>query len=314
MLLNVVNISLKARWNQFTDFVESEIRCLPSPSKSNLNTAYSAFCLLFNKAAKRSIPRGCRQNHIPAWGKGCDSLYARFTQSDCGSAEDENRAPELIQCLDKKRKERWERAVQDIDFTHSSRRAWKIFHPLSGRCTRPKRFPITANNVANQLLENGRFHGADKNHAREVKQQSIMLWNAAGVDGHLCKPFTVSELKTALKQLKIGKAHGPDNIPSEFVKHCGPKSLEWLCSFYSTCTDSLAIPKIWRKATVVAILKPHKLENDAKSYRPISLLCIPYKLMKRLLLARLEPVIDSQLPQEQAGFRRNRSTVQQVVN
>ena len=115
----------KARWNQFTDFVESEIRCLPSPSKSNLNTAYSAFCLLLNKAAKRSIFRGRRQNCITAWDKQCDTLNARFTKLHCSSAEAENRASELIQytvCLDKKRNQQWEKLFKTL-----------ILHTLAGK-------------------------------------------------------------------------------------------------------------------------------------------------------------------------------------
>ena len=48
-------------------------------------------------------------------------------------------------------------------------------------------------------------------------------------------------------------------------------------------------------------------------YRPIALLCVPYKILKRLLHARLEPVIDPKLPKEQAGFRRGKSTVDQVT-
>jgi len=53
--------------------------------------------------------------------------------------------------------------------------------------------------------------------------------------------------------------------------------------------------------------------DDPRSYRPISLLCVPYKLFERLLLFWLEPVVDPQVPTEQGGFRRGRSTVQQVV-
>ena len=49
----------------------------------------------------------------------------------------------------------------------------------------------------------------------------------------------------------------------------------------------------------------------------ISLLCVPFKLLERLLLAQLEPIIDPHspdMPEEQAGFRRGRSTVYQIVN
>ena len=53
--------------------------------------------------------------------------------------------------------------------------------------------------------------------------------------------------------------------------------------------------------------------GDPKSYRPISLLCVPYKILERLTYARVKPLIDPLLPKEQAGFRRGKSTVDQVV-
>ena len=49
------------------------------------------------------------------------------------------------------------------------------------------------------------------------------------------------------------------------------------------------------------------------SYRPISLLCVLYKILERLIYARVEPLIDPLLPKEQAGYRRGKSTVDQVV-
>ena len=53
--------------------------------------------------------------------------------------------------------------------------------------------------------------------------------------------------------------------------------------------------------------------QSPQSYRPISLLCVPYKILERLIYARVEPLIDPLLPKEQAGFRRGKSTVDQVV-
>ena len=64
---------------------------------------------------------------------------------------------------------------------------------------------------------------------------------------------------------------------------------------------------------MVAIPKPNKPLNDAKSYRPISLLCIPYKILETLIYTRIERVIDPLLPREQAVFQRGRSTVDQVA-
>ena len=54
------------------------------------------------------------------------------------------------------------------------------------------------------------------------------------------------------------------------------------------------------------------MENP-KSYRPISLLYVLHKIFDRLIYARVKPLIDSLFPKEQAGFRRGKSTVDQVV-
>ena len=49
------------------------------------------------------------------------------------------------------------------------------------------------------------------------------------------------------------------------------------------------------------------------NYRPISLLCVPYNILERLIYARVEPLIDPLLPKEQAGFQHGKSTVDQVI-
>ena len=59
--------------------------------------------------------------------------------------------------------------------------------------------------------------------------------------------------------------------------------------------------------------KTRKARRGPKSYSPISLLCVPYKILERLIYARVEPLIDPLLPKEQAGFRLGKSTVDQIV-
>ena len=63
----------------------------------------------------------------------------------------------------------------------------------------------------------------------------------------------------------------------------------------------------------MAIPIPKKPVDDPKSYRPISFLCVPYKILERLIHARVEPIVDLFLPREQAEFRRGRSTVDHTV-
>ena len=65
---------------------------------------------------------------------------------------------------------------------------------------------------------------------------------------------------------------------------------------------------------MIAILKPGKDPQAAKSYRPISLLCHLYKLFERLILNRLGPTVEKHLIAEQAGFRPEKSCTGQVLN
>ena len=95
--------------------------------------------------------------------------------------------------------------------------------------------------------------------------------------------------------------------------HAGAALKSWLHDFLSSCLCRLKIPKIWRRVLVVAIPKPGKPVGDPKSYRLISLFRVPYKILERLIYARVEPLIDPLLPKEQAGFRRGKSTVDQIV-
>ena len=63
----------------------------------------------------------------------------------------------------------------------------------------------------------------------------------------------------------------------------------------------------------MAIPKPKKPVEDSKTYRPIFLLCVPYKILERLIHARVELIIDPFLPREQGGFRRGRSSMNRNV-
>ncbi|KAJ3584779.1 hypothetical protein NHX12_015274 [Muraenolepis orangiensis] len=136
---------------------------------------------------------------------------------------------------------------------------------------------------------------------------------ASSVDVDMSGQFTTAERRAAIGNLRQGKSPGHDNIHPEFVTHQSETTSAWLCSFFSSCFQRSKLPKTWRRAAVIALLKPGKTAEDPKAYRPISLLCVPFKILERMILSRIEPVVDPQLPREQAGFRRGRSTVDQVT-
>jgi len=60
------------------------------------------------------------------------------------------------------------------------------------------------------------------------------------------------------------------------------------------------IPRTWRQAKVIALQKPGKDPHVAANYRPISLLSVCYKLLERIVLQRINPVVEDLLSMDQA--------------
>ena len=223
-------------------------------------------------------------------------------------------ATALLAKLDRKRRDRWSEAVRSIDFSHYSRKAWSILNNLTGKSRHSLRHcPVSADAIASQLVRNGKYEAVDCKSSRLVFQEVSDLWRATTPDAiNISDNFSQREFAAALQHLKPGKAPGPDSIFSELILHAGAALKSWLRDFLSSCLRRLKIPKIWRRALVVAV-KPGKPVGDPKSYQPISLLCVPHKTLERLIYASVKPLIDPLLSKEQAGFQSGKSIVDQAV-
>ena len=175
---------------------------------------------------------------------------------------------------------------------------------LSGRSRHsPRHFPVSADVIASHLVRNERYEDGNRTSSRLVSQEVSDLSRATTSSPvNISGNFASREFTVALQHLKPSKAPSPDYVCPELILHAGAALKSWLCGFLSYCLRRLKITKIWRRALVVAIPKPKKPEEDSKSYRPISLLCVPHKTLERLIDTRVEPIIDPQLPREQARF------------
>jgi hypothetical protein len=73
------------------------------------------------------------------------------------------------------------------------------------------------------------------------------------------------------------------------------------------------IPKLFKRVKVIAILKHGKYGSDPSYFRPISLLSIVFKILERMILQRIEPLIDAVVSVSQVGFRKNRSCTEPIL-
>ena len=106
----------------------------------------------------------------------CEALYQAFLRAlqDEGSNTD---ASALLTRIDKGRRKRWSEAVNDIDFTLSSRLAWNAINNLTGRTRQSYRpCPFSVNSIASQLIKNGTFKTNDRESTRVVLKEVSKLW------------------------------------------------------------------------------------------------------------------------------------------
>jgi len=96
-------------------------------------------------------------------------------------------------------------------------------------------------------------------------------------------------------------------------KSLGLDLKSWLCNFLTLCMRQLKIP--WRWVLIAAIHKPEKPLGNPKNYHPICLLCVPFKIIERLICARVEPIIDplAYSRRNKQAFQHGKSTVNQVT-
>ena len=293
----------KANWGEFTKRLDDGVRFI-KPVVRN----YDRFMGLVTHVAKQCIPRGVRKEYVPGWNQECEDLYADFNAN--GNPETANL---LLNKLDEARKDKWVQAVENMDFTHSSRKAWSLLRKLSSGTTSkpaPTEQP-SPDAIAKRLVKLSKFprHPQDKkvtyklNAIKRSQQQAL----------EVSRPFTPEELEAAVDQVHVGKAAGLDGMFPEFVKNFGPKAKAWLLTMFNEVLATGILPKAFKRSKVIAVLKPGKCPKQVDSYRPITLLSVTYKLLERLVYNRISPILNANIPPEQAGFRPERSCCDQVL-
>ena len=296
----------KADWNGYSTELDNSIEDV-EPIPSN----YNRFVENVRVASRRHIPRGCRTDYVQGLTDESKNLYEAYKHQYSSNPFD-NRTMEsgnlLLDKMTEEKRKIWEEVITPTNMTHNSRKAWKTINKLSNDPTSSN--PpclVTANQVAHQLLVNGRG-------TMPSKPKRPVLPSATEGDTSKVYPFSEGEYNKGVAALKNNKAAGRDDIVVEQLKHLGPKAHKWLLTMLNICFMENKIPTIWRQSKIIAILKPGKDSSIPKNYRPISLLCHTYKLYERMILNRIAPTIEQHLIKEQAGFRSGKSCTSQLLN
>ena len=121
-----------------------------------------------------------------------------------------------------------------------------------------------------------------------------------------------AEVERAIKRLKNNKSPGVDGITSEMIKAGGQRLMKEIHGMCNQIWRGESTPEEWIQSVLVTIPKKGDL-MDCRNYRTIALMSHVGKIFMMILLERLKAQTEEHLADEQAGFRKDRNTVQQIL-
>ena len=145
-----------------------------------------------------------------------------------------------------------------------------------------------------------------------VKDHPVIATDNKDLD----QQITLEEVRNAVNKLKRGKAVGIDGVMNEVFKYGGDQVTVYLWKLFCRIFDSEVFPKQWSQGLIFPLFKGggEDAKLDTSKYRGITLLSIIGKIYTDILNTRISDFIEKSkvLIDEQAGFRKARSTVDQL--
>jgi hypothetical protein len=126
--------------------------------------------------------------------------------------------------------------------------------------------------------------------------------NVRQKDIHTAEPLvpepSLVEVEIAIGKLKSYKS------PADFIRGGGETLCSEIHKLICSIWNKKELPQQWKESIIVQIHKKGD-KNDCNNYTGISLLSTAYKILSKILLARLTPYINKVTGDHQCGFRRN---------
>ena len=120
-------------------------------------------------------------------------------------------------------------------------------------------------------------------------------------------PILQSEVEAALKVMRPGKAVGEDGIAVEMLEVLGEWGVEVVTKIANCIYDTGGIPNQMAQSVFITIpKKPGTIQCD--KFRTISVMSQLSKVVLRIILNRARNKIETEIAEEQYGFRKGKGT------
>ena len=130
---------------------------------------------------------------------------------------------------------------------------------------------------------------------------------------HLEPDILECEVKWALESIITNKVRGGDGIPVELFQIVKDDTVKVLHSICQQIWKTQQWPQDWKRAVFIPIPKRDNA-RECSNYCTIALISHNSKVMLKILQARLQQYVNSELPDVQAGFRKGRGTRDQIAD
>jgi hypothetical protein len=130
------------------------------------------------------------------------------------------------------------------------------------------------------------------------------------IEVHVAEPLVPgpSHLEMEIAIARLRKYESP---AAELIQAGGEILLSVIHRLINSVWNKEELPDQWKESIIVPVHKKGD-KTDCSNHRGISLLSTSYKMLSNILLSRLVPYIDEIIRDHQCGFRRNRSTTDQI--
>ena len=292
-----------------------------------------------HKIAEETIPKTTKKhsNHKPWFTKDCkDSVKKRkkalkkfrLNPTTTNLQTYRQARAKARQTIKKAKRETLQDYVSKLKNETPSKKVWDMVRKIQGKQTQYPTIHLKKSDggkctekkdITNTLAEEFNKNSSPEKHSltfqnikKETEKEKLDF--SSNNTEKYNMPFTLSELKKALNKSR-DTATGPDQIHYQFLKQLPETSLKTLLNIFNNIWHSGNFPSTWRESTIIPIPKPNKDLSNPTNYRPIALTSCICKTMERLVNNRLIWILEKNkiLDKHQCGFRKNRSTIDQLV-
>lgn len=120
--------------------------------------------------------------------------------------------------------------------------------------------------------------------------------------------INASELRRAVRRLKVSSAYGPDAIPAFILKDCLSVLVKPLLFVFNLSLQHGVYPTLWKVSRVTPVPKSGS-STDVTNFRPIAVLPVFGKVFESVLNNSISKQVSGLLDNSQHGFRPARSTL-----